>query len=38
MEIANEFEGVIIDVEDACVLLLAVLLMWQDEPPKTFIS
>ena len=37
MEIIDEFEGVIVDVEECCILLLAVLLIWQDGPPKTFI-
>ena len=37
MEIVNEFEGVIIDFEEACILLLTVLLIWQEGPPKTFI-
>ena len=38
MEIVNEFEGVIIDPEWAFMLLLAVLLIWQEGPPKVFIS
>lgn len=38
MEITNEFEGVIIDLEEACILLLAVLLTWKQEgPPKLFV-
>lgn len=37
MEIINEFEGVIIDLEEACIILLAVLLIWQEAPPKLFI-
>ena len=37
MEIVNEFEGVIIDPEEACILLLAVLLIWSEGPPKNFI-
>ena len=35
MEIINEFEGVIIDPEWACILLLAVLLRWEQEGPPT---
>lgn len=39
MEIVEEFEGVIIDPEWACMLLLAVLLMWEQEgPPTLFVS
>ena len=38
MEIVNEFEGVMIDVEECCILLLAVLLIWQEGPPKVFIA
>ena len=37
MEIINEFEGVIIDLEEACILLLAVLLIWQEGPPTLFV-
>lgn len=37
MEIVNEFEGVIIDPEEACILLLAVLLIWQEKPPMNFV-
>lgn len=37
MEIIQEFEvdAVIIDPEEACILLLAVLLMWEQEGPPT---
>lgn len=35
MEIVDEFEGVIIDPEEACILLLAVLLTWEQEGPPT---
>ena len=38
MEIVDEFEGVIIDPEEACILLLAVLLIWQEGPPNLFVS
>ena len=38
MEIVNEFEGVYIDFEEACILLLAVLLIWQERLPKLFIK
>ena len=39
MEIVQEFEGVIIDPEWACMLLLAVLLMWEQVgPPTQFVS
>ena len=31
MEIVQEFEAVVIDPEWACMLLLAVLLMWEQE-------
>ena len=37
IEIAEEFEVdlVVIDAEDAYILLLAVLLMWEQEGPPT---
>ena len=37
MEIVNEFEGVYIDLEEAYILLLATLLMWQEKPPIHFV-
>ena len=37
MEIIDEFEGVIIDPIEAQILLLAVLLIWQDKPPTLFV-
>ena len=38
MEIVNEFEGIYIDFEECCILLLAVLLIWQEGPPRAFIT
>ena len=37
MEIIDEFEAVIIDEIEAYILLLAVLLIWQEAPPKLFV-
>ena len=38
MEIIDEFEAIIIEAEEACILLLAVLLIWREGPPTLFIS
>ena len=35
MEIIDEFEAIIIDPEEACVILLAVLLAWEQVGPPT---
>ena len=38
MEIIDEFEAIIIDLDEACILLLAVLLAWEQVgPPRQFV-
>ena len=35
MEIIDEFEAIVIEREEACILLIAVLLAWEQVGPPT---